>query len=147
MRNKCIPLDADLLCWIHILSKLTKDNFLWIGLIYTEGKLMGGKRFGKLFFRLHPLFPIFFRSHSLTYMTRSLLRHWTKGNYLAVFILWQGVYNIYSSALRIWGYFMPFSLLWFGVNFHHSDHSAILSFLCFGFKVPWQRSWYYTGPI
>ena len=35
---------------IHILSKLTKDNFLWIGLIYTEGKRMGGKRFGKLFF-------------------------------------------------------------------------------------------------
>ena len=27
---------------IHILSKLTKDNFLWIGLIYTEGKLIGG---------------------------------------------------------------------------------------------------------
>ena len=36
---------------IHILSKLTKDNFLWIGLIYTEGKLIGGGgRFGKLFF-------------------------------------------------------------------------------------------------
>ena len=34
---------------IHILSKLTKDNFLWIGLIYTEGKLIegGGGRFGK----------------------------------------------------------------------------------------------------
>ena len=27
---------------IHILSKLTKDNFWWIGLIYTEGKLIGG---------------------------------------------------------------------------------------------------------
>ena len=71
---------------IHILSKLTKDNFLWIGLIYTEGKLIegggaeglvsrGGGRFGKqggaeglvsFFFRLHLLFPIFFRSHSLT---------------------------------------------------------------------------------
>ena len=36
---------------IHILSKLTKDNFLWIGLIYTEGKLIGGGgRFGKFFY-------------------------------------------------------------------------------------------------
>lgn len=54
---------------IHILSKLTKDNFLWIGLIYTEGKLIeggGAEGLVSFFFRLHLLFPIFFRSHSLT---------------------------------------------------------------------------------
>ena len=45
---------------IHILSKLTKDNFLWIGLIYTEGKLIGGgEGLVSFFFRLHCLFPIF----------------------------------------------------------------------------------------
>ena len=45
---------------IHILSKLTKDNFLWIGLIYTEGKLIGGgEGLVSFFFRLHPLLPIF----------------------------------------------------------------------------------------
>ena len=45
---------------IHILSILTKDNFLWIGLIYTEGKLMGGKRFGKLFFLDCTPFSLYF---------------------------------------------------------------------------------------
>lgn len=134
---------------IHILSKLTKDNFLWIGLIYTEGKLIGGGEGLVSFFLDCTSFSPFFLdlTHLHNYMTRWLLWHCTKGNYLAVFILWQGVYNIYSSVFRIWGDFMPFSLLRFGVHFHHSDHSAILSFLCFGFKVPWHRSWYYTGPI
>ena len=62
--------------------------------------------------KLRMVFDVMFRGDSLTIaITDTSNRLMVSSSFFFVFILCQGVYNIYSSALRIWGDFMPFSLL------------------------------------